>query len=66
MQNKQRLRAFLVVGLAILLGVVLTVLSAIPPLSLAYQWLEQHDLPIIWYGLEAGVISLCVLYYLKR
>lgn len=66
MQNKQRLRAFLVVGLAILLGVVLTVLSAIPPLSLACRWAEQHNLKLLWYGMEAGVISLCVLYYLKR
>ena len=66
MQNKQRLRAFLVVGLAILLGVVLTVLSAIPPLSLAYQWLEQHDLKLLWYGMEAGIISVCQLYGWKR
>lgn len=66
MQNKQRLRAFLVVGLAILLGVVLTVLSAIPPLSLACRWAEQHNLKLLWYGMEAGIISVCLLYGWKR
>ena len=66
MKNRPILRVVISVAIAILAGVILTVLSAILPLSLAYQWLEQHDLPIIWYGLEAGVISLCVLYYLKR
>lgn len=66
MRDKPVLRAVTAVSIALLLGVILTVLSAIPPLSLACRWLEQHNLPMVWHGLEAGVISLCVLYYLKQ
>ncbi|NBI67804.1 hypothetical protein D1646_13535 [Pseudoflavonifractor sp. 60] len=66
MKNNRMLRAVIMVAIAILAEVGMTVLSAFPPLSLAYQWAEQNDLKIIWYGIEAGIISLCLLYYAKR
>lgn len=63
MKREYLKRAVITVSLAILIAVILTILSAVPPLSLIYQWAERKNLECIWYGLVAGIIAFCLILF---
>lgn len=54
------------VAIAILIAVLLTLLSVVPPLSILYKWAERNHLKFIWYGLIAGIIALCLTFYRSK
>lgn len=53
-------------GIVVLTVVLMTVLSAIPPVSLLYGLLVRSGLSLVWSGLVAGVAALCGALYLNR
>ena len=61
MRNGKVMKIFIAVAIAILVAVVMTVLSAVPPLSIVYNWAERNNMKFVWNGLVAGVIALCLL-----
>lgn len=58
-------RVLAAVLLAVGLGVVMTVLSAVPPLSLVYNWAEESGLQVLWFGLVGAVIAAGELIFLN-
>lgn len=54
---------FKYLGLAILVALLMTLLSAIPPISILYDWLMHHNLRSAWFGLMSCVIALCLSLY---
>lgn len=54
------------IAVAILVAVGMTVLSAVPPLSLLYGWIERNDMDLVWTGIVAGVISVCLTWLWRR
>lgn len=59
-------RFFTMVVIAILIAALMTLLSAVPPLSTIYDWLADHQLRFIWYGLTAGIIGGLLSFYYTR
>ncbi len=66
MRNGRAVRIFLAAAAAVLAAVVMTLLSAVPPLSNLYDWAESNHMSFVWVGAEAGVIALCLSLYLHR
>lgn len=54
---------FTVVGIAVLIAGVMTLLALVPPVSILYRWLTEHDLPYVWTGLVAGIIGGVLSFY---
>ena len=46
---------------AVVIAVLLTALSAVPPISLFRGWLDGSGLGFVWYGIIAGIIALCLI-----
>ena len=65
MRNGRAVRIFLAAA-AVLAAVVMTLLSAVPPLSYLYDWTRSNHMSFVWAGAEAGVIALCLSLYFKR
>lgn len=55
------MKVLLAIAIAVLVAVLMTVFSAVPPLSVIYNWAERNDIMAVWYGFIAGVIALCLL-----
>lgn len=66
MRNGRAVRIFLAAAAAVLAAVVMTLLSAVPPLSYLYNWADSNQMSFVWVGAEAGVIALCLSLYQKR
>jgi len=67
MKRGNVMHIFILIAIAILVVVLMTFLSAIPPFSIIYEWTERSNLKFIWYGLVAGIIGFClILYHSKR
>ena len=66
MRNGRVVRIFLAAAVAVLAAVVMTLLSAVPPLSYLYNWADSNQMSFVWAGAEAGVIALCLSLYLHR
>lgn len=52
--------------IAVSVAIVMTLLSAVPPLHWVYAWTKRNDLPFIWYGLISAVIASSLLLYQKK
>lgn len=52
--------------IAVLAAVILIVLSAVPPVSILYNWLDENNLVVIWYGIMAAIVAICTTLYIKR
>lgn len=52
--------------IAVLAAVIMTVLSAVPPVSILYNWLDANNLVVIWYGIMAAIVAICTTLYIKR
>ncbi len=52
--------------IAIFIAVLMTILSAVPPFSIFYQWLIRNELNEVWYGLIAGTIGFCLVLYHRK
>lgn len=48
---------FTVLGIAVVIAGVMTLLALVPPVSILYRWLEDRDLSYVWTGLVAGFIG---------
>lgn len=57
---------FTVVGIAVLVAAVMTLLTAVPPVSILYRWLEERDLIYVWTGLVAGFIGGVLSFYRSK
>ncbi len=69
MKNGIVCKIILAVAVAVLAAVVMTLLSAVPPISWLHDWAERNDMKFVWYGAIAGVAALCLMLYyhhLKR
>lgn len=66
MKKENVKQIFILLVIAILVGILMTILSAVPPLSLIYEWVERSNLKFIWYGLVAGVIGFCLMLYRSK
>ena len=70
MKNGAAMKIFLTVAVVVLVALVMTLLSVVPPLSYLYDWAERNNMKFVWGGVIAGVIALCLLllyhYYLKK
>ena len=60
------MRLLRILGIAVLTGVVLMIISAFPPLVYIRDWLENHDLKGIWIGQHAFIISMVLRRYIIR
>lgn len=65
---KESVRSFIMcLAIALSIAVLITILSAFPPLSILRGWLEHNGLSFIWTGVVAGIIALCLsLFRSKR
>lgn len=54
---------FIMLVIAVLIAALMTVLSAFAPLSFIYNWLVDHHLRPVWFGLIAGVIGGSLGFY---
>lgn len=52
--------------IAVLAAVIMTVLSAVPPVSILYNWLDENNLVVIWYGIMAAIVAICTTLYINR
>lgn len=52
--------------IAVLAAVIMTVLSAVPPVSILYNWLDANNLVVIWYGIMAAIVATCTTLYINR
>lgn len=69
MRNGIVRKIILAIAVAIFAAAVMTLLSAVPPLSYLHDWAERNDAKFVWYGVTAGVVALCWLlyhYHLKK
>ena len=66
MKDGRILRIVCTVAIAVLVAAVMTVLSGFHPFSIVYEWLESNNMKVIWYGLTAGIVALCLLLYRAR
>ena len=66
MRNGRAVRIFLAAAAEVLAAVIMTLLSAVPPLSYLYNWADSNQMSFVWVGAEAGVIALCLSLFLKR
>lgn len=57
---------FTVVGIAVLIAAVMTLLTMVPPLSILYRWLEERDMLYLWTALVAGVIGGVLSFYRSK
>ena len=55
-----------VIGIAVLVGVVLMIISAFPPLVYIRDWLENHNLKGLWTGQHAFIIAVVLRRYLRN
>ena len=54
-------------AITVAVAVLMTLLSAAPPLSWVYRWTADRQMPYLWIGLMAGVIAACLcLYHSKK
>lgn len=58
-------RALAAVLLAVGIAVLMTVLSAVPPLSFVYDWAMGNGLRAAWFGLIGAVIAACEMAFLS-
>ena len=63
MKNGRLKKALMVLLIAIAVCVTLTILAAVTPLSIVYEWLEERNL---WVGFCSGVCAAFVARYLSR
>ena len=49
------MKALVAVVIAVLAAMVMTLLSAVPPLSYLRDWAEGNNMMYVWYGVIAGV-----------
>lgn len=54
---------FTVLGIAVLVAGVMTLLALVPPVSLLYRWLTDRGMDIIWTGLVAGFVGGVLSFY---
>ena len=66
MNNKRVWVALRVIGIAVLVGVVLMIISAFPPLVYIRDWLENHNLKGLWIGTHAAIIAMVLRRYLRN
>ncbi len=52
--------------IAVLAAVIMTVLSAVPPVSILYNWLDANNLSIVWIGIMAAIVATCTTLYINR
>lgn len=52
--------------IAVLAAVIMTVLSAVPPVSILYNWLDANNLVVIWYGIMAAIVAICTTLHINR
>lgn len=52
--------------IAVLAAVIMTVLSAVPPVSILYNWLDANNLSIVWIGIMAAIVAICTTLYINR
>lgn len=52
--------------IAVLAAVIMTVLSAVPPVSILYNWLDENNLSIVWIGIMAAIVAICTTLYINR
>ncbi len=58
-------QALKIIAIAVAVAVLMMVLSAIPPLSFIYDFLNSKNLGFVGRGLNAGVVAFCLICYLK-
>ncbi|MCR5448215.1 MAG: hypothetical protein K6F23_02360 [Solobacterium sp.] len=63
MRNGTAMKILMITVAAVLAAAVMTLLSAVPPLSYLYDWAESNHMMFVWNGLTAGVIALCLSLY---
>lgn len=56
----------ILVSIATLVGVVLTILSGMPPLSILRDWVYENDGRKIWHLAQVGIITLCCSFYIRH
>lgn len=54
------------VVIAILVGVVLTIVSGLPPLSILLDWVYENGGRGIWLGVQAAIIAFCCSSYIRH
>ena len=54
------------VVIAILVGVVLTIVSGLPPLSILRDWVYENGGRKIWHLAQVGIITLCCSFYIRH
>ena len=65
--NRETVKQLVIsLAIAISVGILMTLLSAVPPLSLLYGWAQRSGLRSVWYGSVAGVISFCLILYRSK
>ena len=52
--------------IAVLAAVILIVLSAVSPVSILYNWLDENNLVVIWCGTMAALVATCTTLYINR
>ena len=52
------------VVIAILVGVVLTIVSGLPPLSILRDWAYENGWRNIWHNVQTAIIMFCCLSYI--
>ena len=52
--------------IAVLAAVIMTVLSAVPPVSILYNWLDANNQSIVWIGIMAAIVAICTTLYINR
>ncbi len=63
MKNGTGIKISVTVAAALLAAVLMTLLSAVPPLSYLHDWAESNHMMFLWNGLMAGAIALCLSLY---
>ncbi len=59
-------QALKIIAIAVAAAVLMMVLSAFPPLSFVYDFLDSNNLSCVGYGINAGVVAFCLSCYFKR
>ena len=56
----------ILVSIATLVGVGLTILSGMPPLSILRDWVYENGGRGIWLGVQAAIIAFCCSSYIRH
>lgn len=63
MKNGTVMKISVTVAAALLAAVLMTLLSAVPPLSYLHDWAESNHMMFLWNGLTAGAAALRLSLY---